>query len=177
MRRQGPAAAPAVVTAPAASPASQAATQQAAAPAPVQNSPAAADRCRAHGSPPPTALPSPTPTRAPLPPTVVSTKPDRGEEQVISSPVVVTFDQPMDPASTSRAFSIEPKAPGEVKVSGNALTFSPSGRLERGKEYRVTLASNAASAAGLKLQRDVTFKFVTAGFLQVTGTQPADRAQ
>ena len=93
--------------------------------------------------------PAPTPTRAPLPPTVVSIKPDRGQEQVISAPVVVTFDQPMDPASTSSAFSIEPKVPGEVKVSGNALTFSPTERLERNKEYRVTLAANAASATGL----------------------------
>ena len=126
----------------------------------------------------PTAAPTiaPTPTRAPLPPTVVSIKPDRGEEQVISAPVVVTFDQPMDPASTGSAFSIEPKVPGEVKVSGNALTFSPTQRLERNKEYRVTLGENAASANGLKMLRDVTFKFVTAGFLEVTGKQPADKA-
>ncbi len=82
----------------------------------------------------------------------------------------------MDPASTSSAFSIEPKVPGEVKVSGNALTFSPTERLERNKEYRVTLAANAASTSGLKLLRDVTFKFVTAGFLEVASTQPANGA-
>ncbi len=82
----------------------------------------------------------------------------------------------MDPASTSSAFSIEPKVPGEVKVSGNALTFSPTERLERNKEYKVTVGANAASAGGLKMLRDVTFKFVTAGFLGVSGTQPANGA-
>ncbi|PKO23003.1 MAG: hypothetical protein CVU38_06420 [Chloroflexi bacterium HGW-Chloroflexi-1] len=119
---------------------------------------------------------APTPTREPLPPTVVSVTPDRGEEQVLSAPVMVTFDQPMDPASTSSAFSIEPKVPGEVKVEGNLLTFSPTERLKRGAEYRVTLASSATSAAGLKLPQPISFKFATAGFLEVTNTQPADGA-
>ena len=119
---------------------------------------------------------APTPTRAPLPPTVVSITPDRGQEQVVSAPVVITFDQPMDPASTSSAFSIEPKVPGEVKVSGNALTFSPTERLERNKEYRITLAAAASSATGLRMLRDVTFDFTTAGFLEVSSTQPANGA-
>ncbi len=120
--------------------------------------------------------PVPTPTRPPLPPTVVSVKPDRGEEQFIAAPVVVTFDQPMDPASTGSAFSIEPKVPGEVEVSGNQLTFTPMERLERSKEYRVTLAANATSTSGLRLQGDLSFKFTTAGFLGVSSTQPAHGA-
>ena len=120
--------------------------------------------------------PVPTPTRPPLPPTVVSVKPDRGEEQFIAAPVVVTFDQPMDPASTGSAFSIEPKVPGEVDVTGNQLTFTPTERLARSTEYRVTLAANATSASGLKLQGDLSFKFITAGFLGVASTQPVDGA-
>ncbi|OIO98973.1 MAG: hypothetical protein AUK03_00335 [Anaerolineae bacterium CG2_30_64_16] len=125
---------------------------------------------------PPASQPAPTPTREPLPPIVVSVTPDRGEEQVLSAPVMVTFDQPMDPASTSSAFSIEPQVPGEVKVEGNRLTFSPTERLKRGAEYQVTLASSATSAAGLKLAQPVAFKFATAGFLEVTNTQPANGA-
>lgn len=124
----------------------------------------------------PSSQPAPTPTRPPLPPTVVSIKPDRGEEQVLAAPVLVTFDQQMDPASTSSAFSIEPKVAGEVKVQGNLLTFSPTERLKRGAEYRVIVADSATSTAGLKLQRPVSFKFATAGFLEVTTTQPADNA-
>ncbi|MGE5602239.1 MAG: Ig-like domain-containing protein, partial [Nitrososphaerales archaeon] len=154
----------------------QGVVEAAPAPAAAQNNVAAQATAVSPTVASPTNAPAPTPTRAPLPPTVVSVKPDRGEEQVISAPVVVTFDQPMDPASTSSAFSIEPKVPGEVKVSGNALTFSPTQRLERDKEYRVTLAATAASSTGLKMQRDVTFKFVTSGFLEVSSTQPANGA-
>ena len=125
---------------------------------------------------PPTAAPLPTPTRAPLPPTVVSVTPDRGEEAALAAPVVVTFDQPMDPATTRAAFAIEPKVKGEVKVQGNALTFSPAEPLKRKAEYQVTLAESATSAAGLPLQRPVAFKFTTTGMLEVTNTQPADGA-
>ena len=110
-------------------------------PAPAHLSPAHAAPLRANrrscDSRPadsPIAPPLPTPTRAPLPPTVVSVTPDRGEEAVLAAPVVVTFDQPMDPASTGAAFAIEPKVPGEVKVQGDALTFSPTEPLQRGTE-------------------------------------------
>ncbi len=122
----------------------------------------------------PTQAPAPTPTREPLPPTVVSVTPDRGEEQFIAAPVVVTFDQPMDPASTSSAFAIEPPVPGDVQVKGRQLTFTPTERLERGLEYRITVAASAASASGLRLLQPIAFKFKTVGFLEVTSTQPAD---
>ena len=107
---------------------------------------------------------------------MVSVTPDRGEEAALAAPVVVTFDQPMDPATTRAAFAIEPKVKGEVKVQGNALTFSPAEPLKRKAEYQVTLAESATSAAGLPLQRPVAFKFTTTGLLEVTNTQPADGA-
>ncbi len=116
---------------------------------------------------------APTPTRPPLPPAVIGITPDRGEEQLLAAPVTVIFDQPMDPASTASAFSIEPKVPGEVQVKGNQLIFSPTERLKRETEYRVNVAASARSASGLPLPRPVSFKFKTAGFLQVTDTQPA----
>ena len=107
---------------------------------------------------------------------MVSVKPDRGEEQFIAAPVIVTFDQPMDPASTGSAFSIEPEVPGEVEVKGNQLTFTPTERLERSTEYLVTLAGNATSMSGLRLQGDLSFRFMTAGYLGVASTQPVDGA-
>ncbi len=118
--------------------------------------------------------PMPTPTRPPLPPTVVSISPDRGQEQVLAAPVTLTFDQPMDAASTSAAFSIEPNVSGQVQVKDNQLIFSPTERLKRGTEYRVKVDATASSAAGLRLPQAVTFQFTTAGFLQVTNVQPAD---
>ena len=102
--------------------------------------------------------------------------PDRGEEATLAAPVVVTFDQPMDPATTRAAFAIEPKVKGEVKVQGNALTFSPAEPLKRKAEYQVTLAESATTAAGLPLQRPIAFKFTTTGMLEVTNTQPDDGA-
>ncbi len=127
----------------------------------------------------PTAVPAtaaPTPTRAPLPPAVVGITPDRGEEHLLAAPVMITFDQPMDPASTASAFSIEPKVSGEVQVKGNQLIFSPTERLKREAEYRVNVAASARSAAGLPLPQPVSFKFKTAGFLRVTNVQPANGA-
>jgi alpha-2-macroglobulin len=120
----------------------------------------------------PTDMPAPTPAPRPLPPTVVAVQPGRGQEQPVSAPVVVTFDQPMDPASTAAAFKIEPQAAGDVKVENDRLTWTPSEQLERGKAYKVTLASSAASATGLKLQAPITLAFTTSGFLQVTNVQP-----
>ena len=152
-----PQAEPAAASAPAAPQTSQALS-------PVADAPTAA----------PTDAPAPTPTRPPLPPTVISVKPDRGEEQVIAAPVIVTFDQPMDPASTSAAFSIEPEVAGDVVVKGDQLTFTPTERMERGLEYRITVAASAKSASGLQLLLPVAYKFKTVGFLEVTSTQPAD---
>lgn len=125
----------------------------------------------------PTASPSATPTRAPLPPAVIGVTPDRGEEHVLAAPVTITFDQPMDPASTSAAFSIEPKTPGEVQIKGNQLIFSPMERLQRGTEYRVSLNTTASSVAGLRLPQPVSFRFRTVGLLQVTSVQPANGAE
>jgi hypothetical protein len=93
---------------------------------------------------------------------------------MLAVPVVITFDQPMDPATTRAAFTIEPKVAGDVVVQGNQLTFSPARPLARDAGYKVTLAPSAASAAGLKLQQPVSFDFNTAGFLEVASTQPAD---
>ncbi len=153
-------AAPAATSAPAAPQTSQALS-------PIADAPTAA----------PTDVPAPTPTRPPLPPTVISVKPDRGEEQIIAAPVIVTFDQPMDPASTSAAFSIEPKVAGDVEVKGDRLTFTPTERMERGLEYRIAVAASAKSASGLQLLQPVATKFKTVGFLEVTSTQPADKTE
>ena len=119
----------------------------------------------------------PTPTRAPLPPLVVQVTPAVGEEFPLAAPLSVTFDQPMDPGSTSAAFSIEPKVKGEVKVDGDTLVFTPSEQLRRAAQYIVTVNDTAASTIGLKLAEPVSFRVSTVGYLQVTNTQPADKTE
>jgi uncharacterized protein YfaS (alpha-2-macroglobulin family) len=156
---------------------------QPAAPAPAAAvQPAAASTAAPGANPPappdlPTAVPSPTPTRAPLPPIVVQVTPEVGQVQGLDAPVVVTFDQPMETASTRAAFGIEPKVPGEVKVQGAKLTFTPSQELRRNTAYTVTVTSTATSAGGLKLAAPVAYRFTTVGYVQVTNTQPADKTQ
>ncbi|HZY40428.1 MAG TPA: hypothetical protein VFF59_00350, partial [Anaerolineae bacterium] len=44
-----------------------------------------------------------------LPPIVVNRAPERGEEQGTESPIVVSFDKPMDRASVEQSFEILPK--------------------------------------------------------------------
>lgn len=150
--------------APSAPPAS--AAQQAAAPATQPAAP----------TPEPSAIPSPTPTRAPLPPIVVKVTPETGEEQRLTQPVVLTFDQPMDPSTTQAAFSIQPNVEGQVKVQGAELVFTPAQPLKRAAQYVVSVKESAASAAGLKLGQPVSLKIATVGFLEVTNNQPADKA-
>ncbi len=120
--------------------------------------------------------PTATPTSVPLPPIVVTVSPAAGEEQRVSAPIVITFDQPMDPSSTALAFSIKPKVSGRVTVEGNQLTFQPAVALKRATTYQVQVAASAAAASGLKLQQVASFQVTTAGYLMVAGSQPADGA-
>jgi uncharacterized protein YfaS (alpha-2-macroglobulin family) len=124
----------------------------------------------------PTSTPPPTPTRAPLPPTIVGIQPERGQEQGIREPVILTFDQAMDPGSTASAFTIDPEVPGEVKVEGNQLIFSPAQHLDRATDYRIEISDTAASKAGFRLQTPISYRFTTTGLLQVTNTQPGSEA-
>ena len=109
-----------------------------------------------------------------MPPAVVGITPGRGEEHRVDAPVVITFDQPMDAETTDAAFSLEPAVPGLVQVRGAQLTFTPAEPFKRGAEYRVTLAATAASASGLQMLQPMSFRFTTAGLLEVTNTQPSD---
>ena len=124
----------------------------------------------------PTVGPIATP-RDPLPPTVVARTPARGEELAVDAPIVVSFDQPMDEASVKAAFSIEPAVSGALALKGDKLEFLPEKPLDRGATYEVTLAETAKSSAGLALNRPVSFRVQTTGYLEVTSVQPADGAQ
>ncbi|MCD6291660.1 MAG: Ig-like domain-containing protein [Anaerolineae bacterium] len=110
-------------------------------------------------------------------PVVVAVRPERGEEQPPEAPIVVTFDQPMDPETTAAAFRIEPTVEGLTSVQGNTLTFRPARPLPRSTTFTVTVAATARSEAGVPLAEPFTYRFKTVGYLEVTSTQPADGAQ
>ncbi|HLF07229.1 MAG TPA: kelch repeat-containing protein, partial [Thermoplasmata archaeon] len=61
------------------------------------------------------------------PPRVLSTNPLNGTTGVpVTSGIIVTFSQPMEPLATGGAFSISPSVPGNISVIGQNLTFAHS---------------------------------------------------
>jgi len=120
--------------------------------------------------------PTPTPTSSLLPPThplLLERSPARGEEAPLDRPLTFYFDQPMDPASTEAAFSIEPHVEGTFSWPDPAtLVFTPRAGWERATRYRVKLNPSAKSADGLPLREEVDFSFSTVGYLEVTQVIP-----
>ncbi|MBC7233816.1 MAG: Ig-like domain-containing protein [Chloroflexi bacterium] len=127
------------------------------------------------GAPQPTPTPAPTFTPLPpQPPKVIARSPERGQEHDVKAPIVLTFDQPMDPASVEKAFRITPQVSGTFKWEGTRLFFTPAAEgFARATSYRVTLEPTARSAAGLPLADAFSFKFSTVGYLEVATVQPA----
>ncbi|MCS7221487.1 MAG: Ig-like domain-containing protein [Anaerolineae bacterium] len=111
-----------------------------------------------------------------LPPTVVAISPERGEEQRLNAPLVITFDQPMDPATTAAAFHIEPPVEGQATVMGKTLTFQPAQPWPRATAFKVTVDATARGLNGLTLTAPFEHRFTTVGYLEVTSVQPADGA-
>ncbi len=126
-------------------------------------------------------IPRPTPTLTPAPPQppqVVSRVPERGQEQGIRAPIAITFDQPVDRPTVEAAFSISPQVPGTFEWQDDTLLFVPADEgFTRATTYRVTLSTQACSAAGLFLSDPFAFDFNTVGYLEVTGVQPGHGTQ
>ena len=115
-----------------------------------------------------------------LPPIVVNRVPERGEEQGTESPIVVSFDKPMDRASVEQSFAISPKIPGSFKWNdaNTAVQFVPTGSgFARGETYNVKLSDTAKAENGKTLGQPIAFTFKAVGFVEVTQVIPADGAQ
>ena len=125
----------------------------------------------------PTQPAAPTPVPPKYPPLVVKSQPQRGEELKLKDAVQIAFDQPMDRASVEAAFAIQPETPGDlIWVSDTALTFTPAAEYQRGQRYKVTLGEAAQSQTGQPLNRAFELPFNTVGYLEVSSTQPANKA-
>ena len=126
-----------------------------------------------------TPVPSPTPEPEPMPPLVVRSSPERGEEQPVDAPIEILFDQPMDRNSVEKAFAIEPGASVDGAFDwpdDQTVRFALNNGFQRGERYKVRVIESARSAAGLELQRPFELQFSTVGFLEVTDVQPAEGA-
>ena len=133
---------------------------------------AAANLSAVSSSAPAGGMPATAPS--PLPPRVVQVLPAPGEEQPLTEPLQITFDQPMDAASVQAAFSIEPEVAGQFDwPAPHILRFKPTPSFARATRYEVRLSQEARSQAGLPLREPLHFRFSTVGFLEVTAVQPA----
>ena len=78
----------------------------------------------------------------------------------------------MDFADVEEHFRISPEVDGTVSWSGESLVFTPSGRLDAGMRYTISLAG-AHDAEGNLLGDTSTFSFVVQDGAQITKTTPS----
>ena len=108
------------------------------------------------------------------PPQLLDRAPALGESQKLDAPIQLIFDQAMDHQSVETALKIEPPITGKVQWQDKrTLVFQPAVLLERGQQYRVTVAATAQNADGEPLADPIQFDFSTLGFFNVTSVQPA----
>jgi len=152
-------------------------------PLPTYTPPAAPTNTPRPTAAPPTATPagSPTPVdlgNLPMPaPRLLYFSPSWGEEQLLDAPIILTFDQPMDHATTEAAFAITPTVAGTFSWMGSrTVAFAPSTPLLRGVLYRVQVAPTARNVSGEPLVDGTHFEFHAAGYLEVNEVQPPNDA-
>ncbi len=118
-----------------------------------------------------------------LPPDVTTVLPASSASDVgLDQPVQVTFNQPMDRASTERAFLLErtdrqavEAVPGRFSwdESGQIMTFNPAGGLQLDAIYQASLSASARAATGAAtLSRDFTWTFQAVRTPAVLSTEP-----
>ncbi len=126
-------------------------------------------------------------------PQVVTTEPGDGQDYVrLTTPISVTFNQPMDHASTQAAFRLyKGRTSHGEPVSGqfrwddktHTMGFVPARPLELGTWYtavvlagaRPALTTEGAGAVGMR--QDYTWQFYTVPYPRVLSTDPANGSE
>ncbi|MFK7802516.1 MAG: Ig-like domain-containing protein [Anaerolineae bacterium] len=142
--------------------------------------------------PTPTAEPSPTPLAAAAiltntsdgadpAPRLIGRNPAGADTLGLGEPIELYFDQPMEPTSTSGAFTFV-DADGAA-ISGQidwpqprVLRFTPETVLTTGSQYNVILADTATAASGMTLLEAISLNLFTIGDLEVSSVSPAANA-
>ena len=124
-----------------------------------------------------TPVPTPSPTyepEYPLPaPRLILRSPESREKLGLDAPIELVFDQPMDQASVSQAFAMEPQVEGAFNwVNDHIVQFEPAATLSRESEYRVVIDDSARNIEGESMVEPITFDFETVGYLEVSEVQP-----
>ncbi|MCI0397315.1 MAG: Ig-like domain-containing protein [Chloroflexi bacterium] len=115
-----------------------------------------------------------------LNPSVVTIVPENGAQNVIPTrPVTITFNMPMDQASTEAAVTLDPAAEVSYDWSGDGrvLVLRPADPFELQTNYTLTIDNSARSASGqATLDRETVSSFNIVPFPAVISTTPADGA-
>ena len=88
-----------------------------------------------------------------------------------SSAITVSFNAPMDQEDVERHFSIAPEVEGDLSWSAGHLVFTPTGRLEPGARYTISMIG-AHDTRGNVLGGEANFSFVVQPGAQLTTTTP-----
>jgi len=101
-------------------------------------------------------------------PFVTGTEPRHAAVEVpVLTPIKITFNEEMDPASFSPssfkflADSTEEKVAGTVEYSGFTVTFTPTVGFDYKTNYQVVLSDKVTDAEGTKMRSTYTFSFST----------------
>lgn len=94
---------------------------------------------------------------------VVITSPIQGGQAVaLQQPILVSFNQPMDHASTEAAVQIQPATSVVYSWSANVLSVLPiAGDLAPNTQYQVTIGPGAKTAGGTQIAAAQKITFVT----------------
>ncbi len=146
------------------------------------------------GTSQPAATNTPRPTATPLPPKpvvsytpvpadmlspiIVQRNPKRGESLTPDGAIELVFDKPMNQSAVASAFTLQKAGEGApVKgelswINARTLRFRPAETLPRDTVFDVILTQNASAATGELLREPYTFRFATAGYLEVAQVIP-----
>jgi uncharacterized protein YkwD len=98
--------------------------------------------------------------------------PDRTAQDVsATSEITVSFSAPMDETDVEDHFVISPAIEGDLSWKDGNLVFAPTGRLEPGSRYTISLIGSH-DRVGNPIGGKANFSFVVQPGAQVTKTQP-----
>jgi len=114
-------------------------------------------------------------------PSVVSSEPEFGARNIaLTTPISITFNQPMDRASVEANFALT--QPGQTKAGSfrwtddsTQVAFLPAEQLSLGSTYQVKVgAASLAAGGGASLNGDYVFEFETVQPPAIVSTEPGD---
>ncbi|MEM7030931.1 MAG: Ig-like domain-containing protein [Chloroflexota bacterium] len=113
-------------------------------------------------------------------PIVIQRSPRRGETLLPDGSIELFFDRPMNQDTVADALTLQLAAETPVPVSGKitwlteqGLRFTPTDKLARDKTFDVILTQDALGLNDVPLREPYTFRFMSAGFLEVAQMIPA----